>query len=170
MGGQGGCRAWGELGGARGVRGHKARRAWEDLGWCTPSWVTWGHVCAACPHASHGSLALSWFGVAQMLYLGLEDLNNLLGEGGGGRAKNDPQGAVMEVGGAEALRCPHVPSPVGRRGVGRSCQAQAPGFSHFYCKALGRANYNGVGHLTAQQTNRTGENGKGITTVSCSLL
>jgi len=53
---------------------------------------------------------------------------------------------------------------------GKETPGTAPGFSHFYCKALGRANYNGVGHLTAQQTNRTGENGKGITTVSCSLL
>lgn len=58
----------------------------------------------------------------------------------------------------------------GTRGKGRSSRAQAAGFSHFYCKALGRANYNGVGHLTAQQTNGTGENGKGITTVSCSRL
>lgn len=54
--------------------------------------------------------------------------------------------------------------------MGSTSQAQAAGFSHFYCKALGRANYNGVGHPTAQQTNGTGENGKGITTVSCSRL
>lgn len=42
-------------------------------------------------------------------------------------------------------------NPKGRSG---SSQVQTAGFSHFYCKALGRANYNGVGHLDSSANER----------------
>lgn len=59
----------------------------------------------------------------------------------------------------------------GRRGKEQP-GPEAAGFSHFYCKALGRANYNGIGHLdsSANERNRGERKERGITTVSCSRL